>query len=186
MRIAALAMMIAVYPVWGQIAQSHPEFCGFPGNVNPPLADISATIGEPDEHIMLRVGQGNSAPVIALPGYFITEVSQICLLPAGRLVVFGTFYHAENTADTTVVDMSKATVADHFVAYAPVSISPDQRWIAYVKFWPLHGSEGSDEIMLYDLTKSAAENRADHLAGHSTDPGRMIFPPGHENSPAAI
>ena len=60
-------------------------------------------------------------------------------------------------------------------------ISPNQRWIAFVKMYPLHGVDGSDQYMLYDLAKTAAGNRD----GDPSDVGRVIFPPGHENFPGS-
>ncbi|MGA3094865.1 MAG: hypothetical protein ABSF25_00290 [Bryobacteraceae bacterium] len=179
MRPAFLILICAVCPVWGQIAQSHPEYCGIPGEVNPPLPDISAAIDPSDEHVVLRIGRGNSASAVALPGYWIAEISEVCPLSDGRLVVFANF----GGTDVTIVDVAKAAVVDHF---DPASMSPDERWIVYVKFWPLHGSEGSEEYLLYDLTESPVRNRADTREGaNSTDPGRLIFPPGHENFPGS-
>jgi hypothetical protein len=162
----------------GQIAQSHPEYCGIPGGVKQPLPNISATVDPSYGHATLYIGQGGSATAVELPPGLVSEVSQICLLFDGRLVVFG---DAGGVA-VFIVDQAKASVVDWFLAYRPVVISPNRRWIAFVKFYPLHGVEGSDEIMLYDLSKTPARNRT---VANEGDPGTIIFPPGHENFPGS-
>jgi hypothetical protein len=161
---------------WGQIAQSHPEFCGLADGVNPPLPDLSATV-DADGHAVLYVGQGNTG--IPLPRS-ITQLSEVCPLSSGLLAVFGDFGGTE----VLIVDPAKKTLDDSFAAYHPV-ISPDRRWIAFVKMYPLHGVDGSDQYMLYDLAKPAAANRPDGNAKDTTEVGRVIFPPGHENFPGS-
>jgi hypothetical protein len=71
-------------------------------------------------------------------------------------------------------------VVDEFAAYRPV-LSPDQRWIAYVKIYPLHGTEATDEYLIYDLTKSPVQNRPVGDVNNSADVGAVIFPPGQKN-----
>ena len=58
MKLAVFALISAVClrPVWGQIAQSHPEYCGIPGDINPPLPpDLSATIDRASGHAALLI-----------------------------------------------------------------------------------------------------------------------------------
>jgi len=176
----ALTLCCAATPLTAQIAQSHPEYCGIPGGMNPTLPDLSASIESDGGRIALRFGRGDSAPAITLPGYFINEVSEVCPLSDGRLVVFAKF----GGIDVTIVDPAKHAVPDHFLAYDPVSLSPDQRWIAYVKFFPLHGVDGSEQLILYDLSRNAGQNRADD-PGEDLSPGAAIFPPGHANFPGS-
>lgn len=54
-----------------------------------------------------------------------------------------------------------------------------------MKFYPLHGVEGSDEYMIYDLSKTPTQNRPADEAKESIDVGRVIFPPGHQNFPGS-
>ena len=161
---------------WGQIAQSHPEYCGLPNGANPPLPDVSATV-DGNGHAVLYLGQGTTG--IPLRGS-IEQIAEVCPLSNGLLAVFGDYGGTE----VFIVDPAKKALVDSFDAYHPV-ISPNQRWIAFVKMYPLHGVEGSDQYMLYDLAKSASENRPDGNAKDTTDVGRVIFPPGHENFPGS-
>jgi hypothetical protein len=176
-----LLSAVCLRPVWGQIAQTHPEYCGLPGDVNPPPSDISASL-DPQGHATLYIGRGNSARGIllmldSLPS-LISELTQVCPLSHGRMVVFADYVGT----DLYIVDPSKTALVDSFLAYNPV-ISPDQRWIAYMKFYP-RGVEGAAEYMIYDLTKTPTQNRPDGVGG-SIDVGKVIFPPGHENFPAS-
>lgn len=180
MRSAFTFLFCAAFPLCGQILQSHPEYCGLPGGPAPAIPDISGSIDPVGQHIVLHLGRDRSAPTVRLPGSWIAEVPEACPLSDWLLVVFGSF----GGIDITIVDVPKAAVVDHIIAYEPVSISPDRRWLVYSKFWPLHGSAGADELMLYDLHKTPVQNRAEIKEGAgSEDPGRLIFPPGHENFP---
>lgn len=177
MKLAVLVLIFAVCPVWGQIVQSHPEYCGIAGGVNPPLPpDISATIDQSAGHAVLYIDRGGMAKAVPLPD-LISEVAEVCPLADGRLVVFADF----GGTDVFIVDRVTASVTDWFPAYFP-EMSPDQRWIVYRKFYPLHGVEASDELLIYDLTKTPAQNRPGGANG-STDPGRLIFPPGENGVP---
>jgi hypothetical protein len=183
MKLAILSLTFALPALWGQIAQSRPEYCGIPGGVNPALPDLSANIDQEGQAV-LYIGRGDSVPGIpltlgGLPSS-ISGIAEVCPLSDGRLVVFGDY---GGTA-VYIAERTKPSVVDSFAAYHPV-ISPDQRWIAYVKAYPLHGVEGSDEYMIYDLTKTPAQNRPDGDANNSTDVGRVVFPPGHENFPGS-
>jgi hypothetical protein len=183
MKLAIVILLSGFSQLWGQIAQSHPEYCGVPGGVNPPQPDVSVSIDQ-QGNSFLFIGRGNSVPGIpltvgGLPS-LISEISEVCPLSDGRLVLFGNY---GGTA-VFVVDRNKPSLVDSFDAYYPV-ISPDQRWIAFIKPYPLHGVVGSDEYMLYDLAKTPAQNRPDGDANNPADVGRVIFPPGHENFPGS-
>lgn len=180
----ALLLAVGLCPVWGQIAQSRPEHCGILGDVSPPLPDISATI---DQHgqAVLYIGRGSFArgmPLMVgtLPS-LISEIAAVCPLSDGRLVVFGDMRGA---VAVHIVDRTKASVVDSFWVFspemAPAVMSPDQRWIVYQKSRPLHGVAATDELLVYDLTKTPPQNRlGDDLAGV----GRLIFPPGQNGVP---
>jgi hypothetical protein len=123
---------------------------------------------------MLYLGTGvTGIPLRSL----LIEIAEVCPVSSGLWVVFGDHVSTE----VFIVDPAKKAVVDSFSAWYPV-ISPNQRWIAFVKAYPLHGVEGSYQYMLYDLTKSAAENRPD---GDMSDVGKVVFPPGHDNYPGS-
>jgi hypothetical protein len=180
MKLRIIILLSALSPLLGQVSQSHPEYCGIPGGINPPLPDISVNIdGQGDA--VLFFGQGNSTPGIPLTAYglpsLIREVTEVCPLSDGRLVLFGDY---GGTA-VFIIDPKSRSLVDSFDGYSPV-ISPDQHWIVFIKPYPLHGVIGSDQPMLYDLTKTPAENRPYE---DKSDPGRVIYPPGRENSPGS-
>jgi len=181
MKLVLLSLISAVFPLLGQIAQSHPEFCGIPGGINPPLPpDVSATVT--DDRAVLHIRQGTTDAVVPLMlgtlHSSISEIAEVCPLTDGRLVVFAT---GGWPTDVHVVDPARAAQLDSFSASGPV-LSPDQRWIAYVKFIPPRPDESSSEYMIYDLTKTPAQNRPPDVVLTETETvGRVIFPPGHEN-----
>src|ERR1019366_7666481 len=58
-----------------------------------------------------------------------------------------------------IVSGDTGAATDSFDAFKP-AVSPDRRFIAFVKFYPPHGATGTeDHHMLYDMTKSALANR---------------------------
>ena len=61
---------------WGQIAQSHPEYCGLPNGANPPLPDVSATV-DGNGHAVVYLGQGTTG--IPLRGS-IEQIAEVCPL----------------------------------------------------------------------------------------------------------
>jgi len=173
-----LIFTISVGSAWGQIAQSHPEYCGLPENANPPLPDITASV-DPNGRSVLYVGHGSTAIALTLPDYYMSEISQVCPLPDERMVVF-----AQMPPNVTVLYVvAHASIVDSLWVYHPV-ISPNQRWIAFTKWYPYY-VQGSGEIMLYDFSKTPAQNQPPADSVHPNDPkidaGTIIFPPGHEN-----
>jgi hypothetical protein len=103
------------------------------------------------------------------------RIDEVCPLPDGRLVLFDDSAGSE----VLIVDPAKDSV-DTFYCYWPI-LSPDRRWIVYEKRYPLHGVEGSAEYLIYDLNKSAAQNRPEGDVNNTTDVGAVIFPPGQKN-----
>jgi hypothetical protein len=180
MKLVLLSLIAAVFPLLGQIAQSHPEFCGISGGINPQLPpDVSATVT--DDKAVLHIRRDTTdADVPLMLGTLassISEIAEVCPLTDGRLVVFGKGWWETNVH---VVDRAKAAQLDSFSAYDPV-LSPDQRWIAYVKFGDPR-VEGSSEYMIYDLSKTSQQNRPPDVGPTDTiNVGRVIFPPGHQN-----
>ena len=171
-----LLLEVCIFPAWGQLAQSNPEYCGLQGGASPPLADVSASVNPAASHrVTLYVDRGNGAIAIPLEeSSQVSEILQICPLADGRLVVFGDIRGA---SAVYVVDKATASGLDFFYAFRPV-MSPDQRWIAYGKFFPLHGVEGSDQLMIYDLRKTPKQNRP---IDAPDEVGMAVFPPGHQN-----
>jgi hypothetical protein len=184
MKLVLLSLISAVFPLLGQIAQSHPEFCGIPGGINPRLPpDVSGTVTE--DRAVLHIRQGTTDAVVPLMlgtlQSYVSEIAEVCPLANERLIVFGEGMWATNVY---MVDWAKAVQLDSFTAYNTV-LSPDQRWIAYAKFYPAQ-VEGSSEYMIYDLAKTPEQNRPAGVEPTDTENvGRVIFPPGHQNFPGS-
>ncbi|MGC2108551.1 MAG: hypothetical protein WA655_03480 [Candidatus Korobacteraceae bacterium] len=79
---------------------------------------------------------------------------------ADRLIVVGDI--AAAASQVVIINVNNSTVADSFLDFYPV-ISPDGRFIAFVKWFLPHFNTGpgvpEDHEMLYDMTKSALGNR---------------------------
>jgi hypothetical protein len=100
------------------------------------------------------------------------EVVQSCLIPGGRILVFGeedTFFNIE------ILDAANGAISDSLGGYTP-ALSPDKRWIVTRKFYPLHGVKASEEYLLYDLTKDREANRAGTPPRDTDAFGRVIYP----------
>jgi hypothetical protein len=182
MKLATFSLILsaALCPLFGQISQSHPEYCGRPGGANPPLPNVSATFNS-DGEAVLFVGATGSRREIPLHGAgslasFLYQIDEVCPLGDGRLVVFGGL----GATETLIVDPAKPAVVDDFFLWQPV-ISPDRRWIVYDKMSPAHGVEATSEELIYDLSKSPAQNRPDGDLTNTADVGAVLFPPGQQN-----
>ena len=97
-----------------------------------------------------------------------------------RLVVRGMVNGSGS--EIVVIDRDSAKVIDKFVCYLP-SISRDGRYIAFVKFYPSHFAEGTDDhYMLYDVAKEPVENRPPEIASNDWKTvGKCIYPIGVGN-----
>ena len=62
-------------------------------------------------------------------------------------------------------------------------MSPDQRWLAFRKFYPARTElPVTEEYLVYDLTKTPAQNRnAAVRVDNYTDVGLDLFPLGQKN-----
>jgi hypothetical protein len=81
-----------------------------------------------------------------------------------------------------VVDVSAGVVSDSFFCYSP-AISPDGRFIAYVKFFPEHGIDSAEHhYLLYDAALSRAANRPTSGKLDIACVGRAFYPPEVGNS----
>jgi hypothetical protein len=138
----------------------------------------------------LVTGQGASAvkivdrstkeeKLVALP----VEMAQVNDMRRGgdnKLVVRGMVNGSGS--EIAVIDLGSAKLVDKFVCYLP-SMSRDGRYIAFVKFYPSHFAEGTDDhYMLYDIAKGAAENRPSGVpADDWKTVGKCVYPLGIAN-----
>jgi hypothetical protein len=177
--ILILIALLPVFPSFGQISQNHPELCGKPDSAIPIPPNVSAIVDRWEGHADLAFGTGGSAAKISLPGV-VDEIEEVCLLPNGRFIVFGTA--GDSLYNVNIIDPASAVLLDSFYGFTP-GMSPNQRWLAYRKFYPRHTElQVSDEYLLYDLSKTAAQNRPPGIGlDDHEDVGLAIFPLGQKN-----
>jgi hypothetical protein len=121
------------------------------------------------------------SPSVRIKDYFYA-IDGVCPLGADRAVVFGDV--GGSGTSVGVVDDTNPLHTDAALAFYPV-MSPDQRWIAYEKFFPRQTElPSSDEYLLYDLSKTPEQNRQPGVGlDDNLDVGTAIYPPGWANQP---
>ena len=108
------------------------------------------------------------------------QVDEADFVSPSRAVVLGRV--SANLSVVSVVDLDKAALLDAFFGYRP-RLSPHRKLLAYIAFYPLTFPAGqwpSDRYMVYDLEKTARQNR-DHLPPSPYNAGPQIY--GHPLSP---
>ncbi|HEY1215867.1 MAG TPA: hypothetical protein VGE93_19735, partial [Bryobacteraceae bacterium] len=164
-------------------------------HVEVPAGQISFDPKAPHEPISL-VGNGISAVIqgaspitvqvklddkerkIDLPAD-VNQVRSAKLYGTQKLIVAGMFNG--DVSKVVVIDIGKAAVSDSFLCYSP-EISPDGRFVVFVKFYPAHGiMSAEDHYMIYDVEKSADGNRPLNQSPHPAVVGKVLFPPGVGN-----
>ena len=110
------------------------------------------------------------------------QVNKIEFVSTNRAVLLG--YANGDVNEVIVVDLDSGKIADRFHCYAP-ALSPDKRFLAFVKFFPSHFVSGvSDEYMIYDLQKPPKMNRPPSVASDDVvNIGRAIYPRSATNQP---
>ncbi len=177
-KFAILLSALLVFPLSGQITQEHPELCAKLDGFVPLPPNVSAVVDHSIGHADLFIGSGNSTVKISLPGV-VDDVDEVCPLSDGRLVLFGGTY---NSANINIIDGTHALLLDSFYGFDP-AMSPNQRWLVYRKFYPLHTElPVSEEYLLYDLTKTPAQDRPRGVVLYDrANVGAVIFPLGQRN-----
>jgi hypothetical protein len=114
---------------------------------------------------------------VDLPAEF-TQLTSARLYRADRLVIYGMVNG--DASEVVIIDPEKGAIVDHFLCYSP-EISPNGRYIAFVKFFPAHGIDSvEDHYMLYDVQLAPERNRPSGPP-HPTLVGRTVFPSGVAN-----
>jgi hypothetical protein len=105
----------------------------------------------------------------------LTQVDEIRKGVANKLIVGGMVNGSG--AEVVVIDLGSYKVIDKFLCYLP-SLSSDGRYIAFVKFYPPHFAEGTDDhYMLYDVAKAPVENRPTDIPSDDWKTvGKCIYP----------
>jgi hypothetical protein len=115
--------------------------------------------------LSLAISQKGAAErSVALPR-IVSQVGSLVWSPEGRVVALGMVNSSLSVI--TVTDIGRAQIDDYFFGYDP-TLSPNGRYIAFVRFFPTHGISGvEDRARLYDLTQTAEWNRPVHRASDS-------------------
>ena len=146
--------------------------------------DVRLMTGQEFDSLSIKYKEGHnqSESIVPLPAE-LAQVNTITRSSNGLLVVIGMV----NGSGFEVVILSPTTdkVTDKFVCYKP-SISPDRRFIVFIKFYPSHFVDGVDDhCMLYDIEKTARMNRPATVDVHDwKNVGITLYPAGignHDN-----
>jgi len=126
--------------------------------------------------------KGEPQHEISLPNEM-AQVDEILRAPTNRALVLG--WASGDVSAIAVLDLKAAILSDFFYAYLP-TVSPNGRYIAYVKFYPPHGYDDPSgpeaHYMLYDLTQTASQNRPAGVAASRPDVvGTTVYPPNIGN-----
>lgn len=145
--------------------------------------EVTLKVGRPDSLLIRDLATG-SARTLNLPEEM-AQVDMIRRAVDGKIVALG--MTGGSTAEVAIVSLSAAKVVDKFLCAMP-SLSPDGRYIAFLKLRPTHyipDVNPEDHYMLYDVDRSAAENRPKNVPpDDQSTVGTCIYPIGGGNAPA--
>ncbi len=116
---------------------------------------------------------------IVLPSE-VAQVDRIDLVAANKAAILGAVNG--DVSAVVVLDLDKFRLVDKFYCYAP-ALSPDKRFLAFIKFFPAHFVDGvSDVYLYYDFQKSPADNRPTNISKDDVQNiGQPIYPAGSKN-----
>jgi len=105
----------------------------------------------------------------------IVQVNEMRAAQGGKAVVVGMVNGS--VYEIVILNTRAPGIADMFLAYSP-ALSPDARFIAFVKFYPAHFVEGTDDrYLLYDVSRSAVDNRPSNATlNDHTNVGIAVYP----------
>jgi hypothetical protein len=144
---------------------------------------IQATLIPGREHHSIRILRLFAKTQVTVPLPFeMGQVDSIHRVIANKLLVNGMVNGSGH--EVVLLDLPTARQIDKFVCYRP-SISPNADYIAFIKFYPTHFAEGTeDHYMVYDLSKKPEDNRPAGVSGDDwQNVGKGIYPIGIGNSP---
>jgi len=145
--------------------------------------DISLRLNFSQPRLSVVVqNRGEPQHEISLPDEM-AQVVEILRAPANHALVIG--WANGDLSALAVLDTRTASVSDFFLGYIPAP-SPDGRYIAFIKFYPPHGYDDKtgpeDHYMLYDLARTASQNRpAEAAALRPYMVGTTVYPPNIGN-----
>lgn len=114
------------------------------------------------------------------------QVDTISFVGDSRAAVLGRV--TPNLSIVSVVDLHGSRLVDHYICWWPI-ISPANRFVAYVKWFPAHIGYNyslTNEYLAYDLRASPEANRTPVNTRKPVNPydvGWPLYPPGLSNTP---
>ena len=164
-----------------ELPVSQPGFqSGGTQNVTITFAGLAATFTASSPMTVL-LDEGGKQRAVGLPAEF-SQMDSARLYGVDRIVVTGMING--DASEVVVIDLKQGVEVDHFLCYSP-SISPNGRYVAFIKFYPSHGvSNVEDHYMVYDISLSPEQNRPAEIPHHPGVVGHVVFPVGIPNSPS--
>lgn len=142
--------------------------------------ELSATFRSASSPMQVTLDRAGVRKSVTLPPEFV-QVSSARLFSSNRLVVVGQVNG--DVSQALIIDSDKGEVIDKFFCYSP-SISPDGRYVAFVKFYPAHGVDNvEDRYSLYDAKLPPDRNRPSEYPRHPGVVGKIVYPVGLSNRP---
>src|ERR1017187_3726409 len=136
-----------------------------------------------DKFVVLSITSDHGRKDVPLP-HSIFQVQEIRRY-ADRLIVVGEI--GSGQSQVVIINLNNSTISGTFLA-TDTAISPDGRFIAFTSWFPSHGWNDptiapNDRAMLYDMTKSALQNRpAGVKPDNDEDVGFNVYPGGNKDS----
>jgi len=136
---------------------------------------VQATLVIAPEHHSLRIlNRATKRQILFNLPFEMAQVDEIRRGFGGKLIVRGMVNGSGS--EIVLVDPRSNKLVDKFLCYLP-SPSPDGRYIAFIKFYPMHfAGNTEDHYMLYDLSKGSKENRPSGFVGDDKNVGAPIYP----------
>jgi hypothetical protein len=132
--------------------------------------------------LLLTINKRNQpAATVNLPSE-LAQVDKVEFVGPNKVALLGALNG--EVSSVVVVDPRTSRIIDKFYGYS-LALSPDKRFVAYIKFFPAHFISGVTDVYLYyDFQKTPAENRGHGIPSDDVQSvGRPIYPVGSPNLP---
>jgi hypothetical protein len=143
--------------------------------------DLISLSVEPDMHrqpvIRFRIHNG-TAGLVSIPDY-ILGIASFTKAPEGRVIVIAG--DSDPNAAIGIFDERAARLTDYFPVWERPAVSPSGRYILFTKVFVEHPGccddvEQSNYAMIYDVSKSADENRHPDDGIELFNVGKYVYP----------
>lgn len=163
---------IGYHGPWGPHSIAHPIV-----HIEPDGTVLRAYNGKQGRPRLSIQHPGAATKTIDLP-WDLGDVHSISDGVRNKIVIIGEGSD-EVVPGVSIMDRTSDRLVDNFIAYSP-TLSPDGRYIAYIKVYPPVSVSGvRDIVMIYDLDKSASANRSSGVStGDIWAAGAAVYPPG--------